>query len=54
MLNQTMYQLGAVRSGIRELFEYGLQQAALCGKENVFDSTAQAKRFTSWARMASI
>ena len=37
MLNQTMYQLGAVRSGIRELFEYGLQQAALCGKENVFD-----------------
>ena len=37
MLYQTMYQLGAVRSGIRELFEYGLQQAALCGKENVFD-----------------
>lgn len=37
MLNESMYQLGAVRSGIRELFEYGLKQAAICGKENVFD-----------------
>lgn len=37
MLNQSMYALGAVRSGIRELFEYGLRQAAVVGKENVYD-----------------
>ncbi len=37
MLNEKMYALGAVRSGIRELFEYGLRQAELVGKENVFD-----------------
>lgn len=37
MVNQQMYELGAVRSGIRELFEYGLRQAAIVGKENVFD-----------------
>lgn len=37
MYNQKMYGLGAVRSGIRELFEYGLRQAAIVGKENVFD-----------------
>ena len=37
MINQSMYQLGAVRSGIRDLFEYGLRQAAIVGKENVFD-----------------
>ena len=37
MFNQKMYGLGAVRSGIRELFEYGLRQAAIVGKENVFD-----------------
>lgn len=37
MVNQEMYGLGAVRSGIRELFEYGLRQAAIVGKENVFD-----------------
>ena len=37
MLNQKMYALGAMRSQIRELFEYGLRQAAIVGKENVFD-----------------
>ena len=37
MLNNTMYELGAMRSTIRELFEYGLRQAAVVGKENVFD-----------------
>ena len=37
MLNNTMYELGAMRSCIRELFEYGLKQAAVVGKENVFD-----------------
>ena len=37
MLNNTMYELGAMRSCIRELFEYGLRQAAVVGKENVFD-----------------
>ena len=37
MLNNMMYELGAMRSCIRELFEYGLRQAAVVGKENVFD-----------------
>lgn len=37
MLNQTMYHLGAERSCIRELFEYGLRQAAIVGADNVFD-----------------
>ena len=37
MLNQNMYALGANRSCIRELFEYGRQRAAAVGPENVFD-----------------
>ena len=37
MIAQDMYQLGASRSCIRELFEYGLRQAAVVGKENVYD-----------------
>ena len=37
MIAATMYQLGAKRSCIRELFEYGIQQAAVVGKENVMD-----------------
>lgn len=37
MYAQQMYELGAKRSCIRELFEYGRKQAALVGKENVFD-----------------
>ncbi len=37
MLNQRMFELGAKRSCIRELFEYGLRQAKLVGKENVLD-----------------
>lgn len=37
MVSQKMYALGANRSMIRELFEYGLQQAAIVGPENVFD-----------------
>jgi aspartate aminotransferase len=37
MLNQSMYALGAARSSIRELFEYGLQQQSIVGAENVFD-----------------
>ena len=32
-----MYTLGAKRSCIRELFEYGIRQAAVVGKENVMD-----------------
>ena len=32
-----MYQLGSVRSAIRELFEYGKKRAAIVGKENVYD-----------------
>ena len=37
MINQTMYALGANRSCIRDLFEYGCQRAAVVGRENVFD-----------------
>ena len=37
MLNETAYALGANRSCIRELFEYGRQRAALVGEEKVFD-----------------
>ncbi len=37
MVNEQMYQLGSKRSCIRELFEFGIQQAAAVGKENVFD-----------------
>ena len=37
MVNQVCYQLGSAPSLIRELFAYGLQQAAIVGKENVFD-----------------
>ena len=37
MINQKMYALGANRSCIRELFEYGSQRAAIVGRENVFD-----------------
>ena len=37
MINQNMYALGANRSCIRELFEYGRQRAAVVGPENVFD-----------------
>ena len=37
MICQEMLALGQSRSCIRELFEYGLKQAAIVGKENVFD-----------------
>lgn len=37
MVNESMLALGTKRSCIRELFEYGLKQAALVGRENVFD-----------------
>ena len=37
MVNSSMYALGAARSCIRELFEYGLRQQAVVGRENVFD-----------------
>lgn len=37
MLNQTAYTLGANRSCIRDLFEYGRARAAVVGEENVFD-----------------
>lgn len=37
MIAATMYELGAKRSCIRELFEYGIRQAAVVGKENVID-----------------
>ena len=37
MLNQIAYSLGANRSCIRDLFEYGRARAAVVGEENVFD-----------------
>lgn len=37
MLNQTAYSLGANRSCIRDLFEYGRARVAVVGDENVFD-----------------
>ena len=37
MLNENAYALGANRSCIRDLFEYGCQRAAVVGRENVFD-----------------
>lgn len=36
-LNESMMQLGRVRSVIRETFEYGNRRAAEIGRENVFD-----------------
>ena len=37
MINPNAYALGANRSCIRDLFEYGRQRAAIVGEENVFD-----------------
>ena len=37
MVVERYYKMGAARSKIRELFEYGMAQAAIVGKENVFD-----------------
>ena len=37
MYNEKAYALGANRSCIRDLFEYGRQRANLVGEENVFD-----------------
>jgi len=37
MLNKKAYALGAQRSAIRELFEYGRQRAAIVGEDHVFD-----------------
>ena len=37
MINDKAYALGANRSCIRDLFEFGRQRAAIVGDENVFD-----------------
>ena len=37
MINYSIYQLGSKPSCIRELFMYGMKQAAVVGKENVYD-----------------
>ncbi|MGM9589608.1 MAG: pyridoxal phosphate-dependent aminotransferase [Faecousia sp.] len=37
MINPKSYALGANRSCIRDLFEYGCQRAAIVGRENVYD-----------------
>lgn len=39
MINENMYKLGATRSAIRELFEYGNNLKKEIGEENVFDFT---------------
>ncbi len=37
MINKTCFELGAERSCIRELFEYGLARAKVVGRENIYD-----------------
>ena len=37
MLNEKAFNLGANRSVIRDLFEYGCQRAAVVGRENIYD-----------------
>lgn len=37
MASQVMFELGSKSSVIRDLFDYGQKQAAIVGKENVFD-----------------
>ena len=37
MINEKAYALGANRSCIRDLFEYGRSRAAIVGAENVYD-----------------
>ena len=37
MINEKKRELGARRSAIREIFEYGLKRKAEIGAENVFD-----------------
>jgi aspartate aminotransferase len=37
MVNEKMYELGARKSTIREIFEYGRKRAAEVGEENVYD-----------------
>ncbi len=37
MINEKAHALGANRSCIRDLFEYGQQRAAIVGRENVYD-----------------
>ena len=37
MYNKTAYGLGANRSVIRDLFEYGCRRAAEIGRENIYD-----------------
>ena len=39
MINENMRKLGAVRSVIRELFEYGKKRKAEVGEDNVYDQT---------------
>ena len=37
LFSQSMYELGANSSVIREIFEYGKKRSAQIGKENIFD-----------------
>ena len=51
MVNSAMYQLGANRSCIRELFEYGRMRAAQVGAEHVFDYSLGNPSIPSPARV---
>ena len=37
MIDESLYQSGTKPSTIFQLFEYGLKQAAIVGRENVYD-----------------
>ena len=37
MISQTAYAMGAAPNEIRQIFEYGRQQAKLLGEDKVFD-----------------
>ena len=49
--NESMYQLGSVRSAIRELFEYGKKRAAIVGKENVYDLDVYKRQSINYPQM---
>lgn len=47
MYNESVYALGAVRSRIRDLFEFGLKRAAVVGAENILDYSLGNPRIPS-------
>ena len=47
MINEKAYALGANRSCIRDLFEYGRSRAAVVGDENIFDYIVEIPHVTT-------